>query len=79
MDWEIISPYRGSHGECNAAYVYHLLTEDFAREYIFGNIKEAQEFCNAAKNLNEFMVNVPKGTEELYHQQFLERTTKNKA
>ena len=27
----------------------------------------------AAKNLDVFMVNVPKGKEELYHQEFLEQ------
>jgi len=79
MNFEVISPYCGLHREGNAVNVYYLQTEDLAREYIFGNIKDAQEFCNAAKNLNEFMVNVPEGKEELYHQEFLERTIKDKA
>ena len=78
MNFEVISPYCGLHMEGNAVNVYYLQTEDLAREYIFGNIKDAQEFCNAAKNLDAFMINVPKGKEELYHLEFLEQIFKDK-
>ena len=78
MNFEVVSPYCGLYMEGNAVNVYYLQTEDLAREYVFGNNKDAQEFCNAAKNLLEFMVNVPKGKEQLYHQEFLELSIKNK-
>lgn len=78
MNFEVISAYCGLHMEGDTVKVYYLQTEDLAREYVFGNNKDAQEFCSAAKNLDEFMVNVPKGKEELYHQEFLERTIKDK-
>ena len=78
MDFEVISPYCGIYREENTVNVYYLQTEDLVRAYVFSNIKDAQEFCNAAKNLLEFMVNVPKGKEQLYHQEFLELTIKNK-
>lgn len=78
MEFEIISPYCGLHMEGDTVRVYYLETEDLTREYVFGNNKDAHEFCKAAKNLDEFMVNVPKGKEELYHQEFLERTIKDK-
>ena len=78
MEFEVISPYCGLHMEGDTVRVYYLQAEDLAREYVFGNNKDAQEFCDAAKNLDEFMVNVPKGKEELYHQEFLERTIKDK-
>lgn len=78
MEFEVVSPYCGLHMEGDTVRVYYLETEDLAREYVFGNNKDAHEFCNAAKNLDEFMVNVPKGKEELYHQEFLERTIKDK-
>ena len=79
MEFEVISPYCGLHMEGDAVKVFYLETEDFAREYVFGNNKDAQDFYNAAKNLDEFMVNVPEGKEELYHQEFLEQTIKDKA
>lgn len=78
VDFEVISPYCGIYREENTVNVYYLQTEDLVRAYVFSKIKDAQEFCNAAKNLLEFMVNVPKGKEQLYHQEFLELTIKNK-
>lgn len=78
MDFEVVSPYCGLHMEGDTVRVYYLQTEDLAREYVFGNKNDAQDFYNAAKNLDEFMVNVTKGKEELYHQEFLERTIKDK-
>ena len=78
MNFEVISPYCGLYREGNAVNVYYLQTEDLAREYVFGNAQDAQEFCNAAKNLDAFMINVPKGKEELYHLEFLEQIIKDK-
>jgi len=78
MEFEVISPYCGLYMEGNAVNVYYLQTEDLAREYVFGNEKDAQDFYNAAKNLKEFMVNVLEGKEELYHQEFLEQIIKDK-
>lgn len=78
MNFEVISPYCGLHREGNAVNVYYLQTEDLAREYVFGNEKDAQDFYNSAKNLDVFMVNVPEGKEELYHQEFLEQILKEK-
>ena len=78
MEIEIISPYCGLHMEGDTVKVYYLQTEDLAREYVFGNAQDAQEFCNAAKNLDAFMINVPKGKEELYHLEFLEQIIKDK-
>ena len=78
MEFKVISPYCGLHMEGNTVNVYYLQTEDLAREYVFGNAQDAQEFCNAAKNLDAFMINVPKGKEELYHQEFLELILKDK-
>lgn len=77
MNFEVISPYCGLYTEGNAVNVYYLQTEDLAREYVFGNKKDAQDFYNSAKNLDVFMVNVPEGKEELYHQEFLELILKN--
>ena len=78
MNFEVISPYCGLHMEGDTVKVYYLQTEDLAREYVFGNAQDAQDFYNAAKNLDEFMVNVPEGKEELYHQEFLEQIIKDK-
>lgn len=78
MNFEVISPYCGLYMEGNAVNVYYLQTEDLAREYVFGNEKDAQEFYNSAKNLEVFMVNVPDGKEEPYHQEFLELILKDK-
>ena len=78
MNFEVISPYCGLYTEGNAVNVYYLQTEDLAREYVFGTEEDAQEFYYAAKNLDVFMVNVPKGKEELYHQEFLELILKDK-
>lgn len=77
MDFEVISPYCGLYMEGNAVNVYYLQTEDLAREYVFSTEKGAQDFYNSAKNLDVFMVNVPEGKEELYHQEFLELILKN--
>ena len=78
MNFEVISPYCGLYTESNAVNVYYLQTEDLAREYVFGNEKDAQDFYNSAKNLDVFMVNVPEGIEGLYHQEFLELILKDK-
>lgn len=78
MNFEVISPYCGLYKEGNAVNVYYLQTEDLAREYVFGNEKDAQDFYNSAKNLDVFMVNVPEGKEELYQQEFLELNLKDK-
>ena len=78
MEFEVISPYCGLHMEGDTVKVFYLESEDLAREYIFGNAQDAQEFCNAAKNLDAFMINVPKGKEELYHLEFLEQIIKDK-
>ena len=78
MNFEIISPYCGLYREGNTVNVYYLQTEDLAREYVFGNEKDAQDFYNSAKNLDAFMINVPKGKEELYHLEFLEQIIKDK-
>lgn len=78
MEFEVISPYCGLYMEGDTVRVYYLQTEDLAREYVFANNKDAQEFCNVAKNLDEFMVNVPEGKEELYHLEFLEQIFKDK-
>jgi hypothetical protein len=78
MEFEVISPYCGVHIEGETVRVFYLETEDLAREYVFGNEKDAQDFYNAAKNLDEFMVNVSEGKEELYHQEFLEQIIKDK-
>ena len=78
MNFEVISPYCGLHREGNAVNVYYLQTEDLAREYVFGNAQDAKEFCNAAKNLDAFMIKVPNGKEELYHLEFLEQIIKDK-
>lgn len=78
MSYEVISPYCGLNMDGNTITVYYLQTEDLAREYVFGNEKDAQDFYNSAKNLDVFMVNVPEGKEELYHQAFLEQTLKDK-
>ena len=78
MNFEVISRYCGLYTEGNAVNVYYLQTEDLAREYVFGNAQDAQEFCNAAKNLDAIMINVPKGKEELYHLEFLEQIIKDK-
>jgi hypothetical protein len=79
MEFEVISPYCGVRIEGETVRVFYLETEDLAREYVFGNEKDAQDFYNAAKNLDEFMVNVPDGKEELYHKEFLEQIIKDKA
>lgn len=78
MNFEVITPYCGLYMEGSTINVYYLQTEDLAREYIFGNEKDAQDFYNSAKNLDVFMVNVPEGKEELYHQEFLELILKDK-
>ena len=78
MNFEVILPYCGLFRERYAVNVYYLQTEDLAREYVFGNAQDAQEFCNAAKNLDAFMINAPKGKEELYHLEFLEQIIKDK-
>jgi len=78
MNFEVISAYCGLCREGNTVNVYYLQTEDLAREYVFGNEKDAQDFYNSAKNLDVFMVNVPEGKEELYHQEFLEQILKDK-
>ena len=78
MNFEIISPDCGLYREGNTVNVYYLQTEDLAREYVFGNEKDAQDFYNSAKNLDAFMINVPKGKEELYHLEFLEQIIKDK-
>ena len=49
MNFEVISPYCGLYREGNAVNVYYLQTEDLAREYVFGNEKDAQEFYNQLK------------------------------
>lgn len=78
MNYEVISPYCGLNMEGDTVNVYYLQTEDLAREYVFESEKDAQDFYNSAKNLDAFMVNVPEGKEELYHQAFLEQTLKDK-
>ena len=78
MEIEVISPYCGLHMEGDTVRVFYLGTEDLAREYVFVNKNDAQDFYNAAKNLDEFMVNVPKAKAELYHQEFMEQITKDK-
>jgi hypothetical protein len=78
MEFEVISPYCGLHMEGDTVKVYYLESEDLAREYVFGNAQDAQEFYNAAKNLDAFMINVSKGIEELYHLEFLEQIFKDK-
>ncbi|SFF14064.1 hypothetical protein [Trichococcus pasteurii] len=77
MNFEVISPYCGLYMEGDTVNVYYLQTDDLAREYVFGNEKDAQVFYNSAKNLDVFMVNVPEGKEELYHQEFLELILKD--
>ncbi|MPM36461.1 hypothetical protein SDC9_83058 [bioreactor metagenome] len=77
MEFNVISPYCGLHMEGETVKVFYLESEDLAREYVFGNVQDAQEFCNAAKNLDSFMINVPKGKEELYHLEFLEQIIKD--
>lgn len=78
MNFEVISPYCGLYREGSTVNVYYLQTEDLAREYVFGNEKDSQDFYNSAKNLDVFMVNVPDGIEELYHLEFLELILKDK-
>lgn len=78
MNFEVIAHYCGLYMEGNTVNVYYLQTEDLAREYVFGNEKDAQDFYSSAKNLDVFMVNVPEGKEELYHQEFLELILKDK-
>ena len=78
MELKVISPYCALHMEGDTVKVFYLESEDLAREYVFGNAQDAQEFCNAAKNLDAFMINVPKGKEELYHLEFLEQIIKDK-
>lgn len=78
MNIQVIAPYCGLSTEGNTVNVYYLQTEDLAREYVFSNEKDAQDFYNSAKNLDVFMINVPEGKEELYHQEFLEQILKDK-
>lgn len=78
MEFEVVSPYCGLHMEGDTVRVFYLETEDLAREYVFLNKNDAQDFYNAAKNLDEFMVNVPKGKAEIHHQEFLEQIIKDK-
>lgn len=78
MEFEVVSPYCGLHVEGDTVIVFYLETEDLGREYIFLNNNDALDFYNASKNLDEFMVNVPKGKAELYHQEFLEQIIKDK-
>ena len=79
MEFEVISPYCGLHMEGDTVKVFYLETEDLAREYVFDNAQDAQAFYTSAKKLDEFMINVPKGKEELYHLEFLEQIFKDKA
>ena len=78
MNFEVIAPYCGLYMEGSTVNVYYLQTEDLAREYVFGNEKDAQDFYNSAKNLEVFMVNVLDGKEEQYHLEFLELILKDK-
>jgi len=78
MNFEVIAPYCGLYMEGSTVNVYYLQTEDLVREYVFGNEKDAQDFYSAAKNLDAFMVNVPKGKAELYHLEFLEQIIQDK-
>ena len=72
MEFKVISPYCGLHMEGDTVQVFYLQSEDKKKEYNFGNAQDAQEFCNAVKNLIAFMNNnVPNGKEELYHLELL--------
>jgi hypothetical protein len=75
---EIVTKYLGIHKEESTVALHYLNSDELAREYVFVNEKDAEDFYNTCKNLDEFMDQVPEEKREIYHNEFLENLFKGK-
>jgi phosphopantetheine adenylyltransferase len=75
---EIVTKYLGIHKEESTVALHYLNSDELAREYVFVNEKDAEDFYNTCKNLDEFMDQVPEEKREIYHNELLANLFKGK-
>lgn len=75
---ELVTKYLGIHKEESTVALHYLNSDELAREYVFVNEKDAEDFYNTCKNLDEFMDQVPEEKREIYHNEFLANLFKGK-